>query len=76
MSHFMSVDGIVPNLILTVVHYALIVAIPFSMPVISFLCLSEQTRLQQDVYKRQIDFMEFFYTNRLDPWWNEVPNLV
>jgi hypothetical protein len=35
---------------LAVVHFALIIAVPFSMPIISFLALTEMTRLQEDVY--------------------------
>lgn len=69
----MSVDGIVPNAALAVVHFVLILIVPIFTPIITFLALCEMTTLQGDVYGRPVTFFDFYTTNRLDPWWNNTP---
>jgi len=71
----MSVDGIVPNAALAVVHFLLILAVPIVTPIITFLALCEMTVLQGNVYGRPVSLYDFYTTNRLDPWWNNTPYL-
>ena len=76
MSKVMSVDGLVPNAALAIVHFILILIIPLATPIITFLSLCEMTTLQGDVYGIPVTFFDFYNTNRLDPWWNSTPNIM
>ena len=69
-------SSIVPNLALSISHFALILIVPVLTPVITFEALCEMTTLNADVYQRRVNFFDFFNTNRLDPWWNAVPYLL
>jgi hypothetical protein len=75
IQQFMSVDGIVPNALLAIALFVLILIVPLATPVVSFLCLCEMTQLRGDVFKSKVNFSDFFNTNRMDPWWNNVPHL-
>ncbi len=45
LSKFMTVDGIVPNAALAIVHFILILIVPVFTPIITFLALCEMTTL-------------------------------
>jgi hypothetical protein len=71
-----SVDGILPNAILALVHFIQILIIPIISPIIFFLALCEMTTLQGDVFARPVTFFDFYTTNRLDPWWKSTPYIT
>ena len=68
-SKFMSVDGLIPNGALAIVHFVLILTVPIFFPIVFFLALCEMTTLQSDVYGQALTFFDFYSTNRLNPWW-------
>ena len=68
-------DGIVANAAMTIVHFVIILAIPFLTPVISFLAISTMTYIQEGIFSKSIYFFDLYMANRLDPWWNNVPHL-
>ena len=68
-----SVDGIVPNFLLALIHFTLILIVPIVTPLITFLAVCEMTVLQPDVYGRTVTFYDFYATNKLDPWWDNIP---
>jgi hypothetical protein len=43
LSRFVSVDGILPNVLLAIVHFALILIVPLVSPIVTYLALCEQT---------------------------------
>jgi hypothetical protein len=73
LSALVSVDGILANALLAVVHFIQILVIPIISPIIFFLALCEMTTFQGDVFARSVTFFDFYTTNRLDPWWNTTP---
>ena len=60
---------------MTVVHFLIILIVPFLTPVISFLAISTMTYLQEDIYAHPVYFFDFYMANRLDPWWKNIPHL-
>ena len=72
-ARLMSIDGLVPNAAVGVVHFALIHFIPFFTPIITFLSVVEMTVLNPSVYARPNTFFDFYSTNRLNPWWYSTP---
>ena len=73
LSKIMSLDGLIPNALLAIVHFILILVIPIATPCISFLSISNMTTLQGDVYGVPTHFKDFFNVNRLNPWWDSTP---
>lgn len=71
----MRIDGFIPNTALTFVHFMLIFAVPLMISGITFLALSEMTKLQGDVYANPLNFEKFYYANRLNPWWENTPEI-
>ena len=51
---FVSFDGLLPNLILSVINFILIVIIPLISPVITFLAICEMTTFQPNVFAKPI----------------------
>lgn len=71
----MSVDGILPNGLLAIVHFGLILIVPLVSPIITFIALSEQTVFQGNIYANPLTLRDFYSTNRLNPWWDNTPYL-
>lgn len=76
MSQFTAIDGVVPNSAIAVVHFVLILIVPLITPIVSYLALVQMTTLQGNVYQKPATYMEFFETNRMDPWWDRTPHVV
>jgi hypothetical protein len=75
LSKFTSVDGIIPNGALAAVHFVLILIVPLVSPIITFFALCEMTVFRGDVFTKPVTLFDFYTTNRLDPWWNNIPHL-
>jgi hypothetical protein len=76
LSALVSVDGILPNALLAVIHFIQIIIIPIISPIIFFLALCEMTTFQGDVFARSVTFFDFYTTNRLSPWWQTTPYIT
>ena len=66
-------DGIIPNALLVILLFIIIIIVPLVTPMITYLALCEMTRLQSDVHGEILTFFDFYSTNKLDPWWNNIP---
>ncbi|TNV88225.1 hypothetical protein FGO68_gene14500 [Halteria grandinella] len=73
--YFISVDGIIPNTILPIVHFSMILMVPLVSPFISFYALTLLTTLQGDVFQKSVSIFDFYYVNKMDPWWDNVPHI-
>ena len=69
------IDGLIPNAVVTIVHFLIILLVPVLIPGISFLSISTMTWIQSDVYSRPVTFMDFYSTDRMEPWWETTPNV-
>jgi hypothetical protein len=75
LSALVSVDGILPNALLAMVHFIQILIIPIISPVIFFLAVCEMATFRGDIFAKTVTFFDFYTTNKLDPWWDHIPYL-
>ncbi|TNV88226.1 hypothetical protein FGO68_gene17400 [Halteria grandinella] len=76
ITYFIAIDGIIPNTILPIVHFCLILIVPLVSPFISFYALTLLTTLQGEVFQTPTSIFDFYYVNKLDPWWDNVPSVT
>lgn len=75
MSYLFRTDGLIPNVILAIVHFFMILIVPIISPFIAFYGLILIPTFQGDVFAKTLTIMDFFSVNRMDPWWENVPNV-
>jgi hypothetical protein len=69
-----SIDGILPNALLAIVHFIQILLIPIFSPIIFYLALCEMTTLSDYIWFTAWDFYDFYTPSIMDPWWGgEIP---
>ena len=52
--------GIIANVIMTLIHIILIIAIPIFTPVISFFALSTMSEISEDIHAVPVTFKDFY----------------
>jgi hypothetical protein len=75
MTQLFRTDGLIPNVILAVLHFALILIVPILSPFIAFQALILIPTFQGDVFAKILTVKDFFMVNRMQPWWDNVPNV-